>query len=324
MRVADKVFRTLAAIAILVGLTYAQQVPPSPPQNTAANAVSGPAGTVSTPSGLTIAVTPGPVYCTGAISYIAPTQFVLMQNQTYNVAFSCLSDQLYVRTGFAIQGADLLLATVVTGATTVGTITDTRNAIMFPLTTDASYVVPLGDCQVTIGAGTFAAAVLTGAGNGAANPGPFRTAAGSTVLQAITTAATSALNLDCDLTPVTKLTTGKGAFINNIQIFYGVQTTALTSITAPTVQSLTYPATGAAAGLTNAAAGGALTVTPTLQLTTTTSGQCFSENIALGTPINAFVDLQRLTVDQIFNQSAAAAQTLQICGVIVHYTNIPL
>jgi hypothetical protein len=121
-----------------------------------------------------------------------------------------------------------------------------------------------------------------------------------------------------------RLTSGRGIKVTGIQLFYGVQTTALTSITAPTISTLTYPATGAAAGVTiGSSAGGTLTVTPTLQLATTTSGQCYSENISFGTPVFLTTANQRLTLEQIFNQTAAAATQLQFCGAVVLYTYVP-
>lgn len=345
----NKMIKVLLAVTILSVSLFAQYVPTPVAQNTLSPAAVGGVGVVTavnTTTSYAVNVSPGPVFCQGALSYIATSQIQLSNpnmvsnsntaspTATWFIAYSCLSDQLTATLLPSQQSStNLLLATVVVGCNTcltasndIQSITATTGVAMFPLTSDSTYIVPLTDCQITIGAaGTFAAAVLTGTGNSATNPGPFRTATGSTVLQAITTGAASNLNTTCDITPSSKLTTGKGVIINNVQLFYGDQTTALTSITAPTVQSLTYPATGAAAGLTNAAAGGALTVTPgSLQLTTTTSGQCFSENIAMGTPIPVITDLQRVTLDQTFNQAGAAAQTLQICGVIVHYTNIPL
>lgn len=184
--------------------------------------------------------------------------------------------------------------------------------------TDGAWNVPLGSCGINATTGALAAAG-TVAGT---NPGPLFVAANNFVLQAVTTAAANVLKLDCDITPPARSTAGRGINITSIQVFYGVQTTALTSITAPTLSTVTFAATGGGAQGTVAAFGGTLAVTPgTLQLATTTTGQCYSENISLGTPIFVNTDLQRITVEQIFNQTGAAATTLQICGIRVYFTN---
>lgn len=181
-------------------------------------------------------------------------------------------------------------------------------------------------CSLTATTGAFAA------GSGpttVAAPQLIRAATGNMILVATTTAAANAIEMICDITvPGTQLNGGKGVTITQVNVLYGVQTTALTSIGAAAINSVTYPnstAAGAAAAATVASAGGSLTVTPTsLQLTTTTLGQCFNEAITLGTPIlqsNANPNIQ-LTVDQVFNQTAAAATVLNICDVYVTYNEV--
>lgn len=311
-----------ALLSIASIASFAQYTPAVTPVPLQTNAVVGPAGAVTNPSGLTISVSPGPILCQGNVAIITGTQFTLFQNQTYFLIYNCNQDSLLVRSTYQPQGpVEVLLNTIVTGSSTaaVTSMTDGRALTNFPLVTDATYIIPLASCALSLPTGTL------GASTTGTNPGVARAAANNWVLQLVTTAATNAIALNCDLTPPSKLTLGKGATVNNVQVFYGVQTTALTSITAPTLSTITYPATGAAAGATVAAAGGALTVLPvSLQLTTTTSGQCFSENIALATPVAINTDLQRLSLDQLFNQSAAAATQLQVCGVIVHYSYIPV
>jgi hypothetical protein len=188
---------------------------------------------------------------------------------------------------------------------------------------DSQYVIIPSDCVMFATAGAF---VANSAGSGGlTGPAMVRVAANNWVLQGITSAAANSIALNCDVNPMTRSTAGRGAKITAIQLFYGVQTTALTSITPPTLSTITYPATGAAAGATVASAGGTLTVTPgALQLATTASGVCYSENISLGTPITLNSALQRLNLEQIFNQTAAAATQLQFCGAVVYYTNIPM
>lgn len=313
----------VALTALLSIASFAQYTPTVTPVPLQSNAVVGPAAVVTNPSGLTISVSPGMIYCQGNVAIISGTQFTLFQNQTYYLIYNCNNDSLLVRSSYQPQGpVEVLLNTIVTGSSTaaVSSMTDNRAVTNFPLVTDATYIVPLNSIGLTVTTGALGTATA-----GTVNPGVLRVAANNDVVYALTTAATNAVALDADVTPPSKLTIGKGATINNIQVFYGVQTTALTSITSPTLSTVTYPASGAAAGATVAAAGGALTLNPvSLQLTTTTSGQCFSENISLATPVLINTDLQRLVLEQLFNQSAAAATQLQVCGVIVHYSYIPI
>jgi hypothetical protein len=188
---------------------------------------------------------------------------------------------------------------------------------------DGIYKVSPNDCSLYVVTGAWAAN-SAGAG-GLTIPAIVRVAANNWVLQGVTTAAANAIALNCEISVPSRLTAGHGAMITGMQLFYGVQTTALTSITTPTLSSVTYNATGGSAAGAVAATGGTLAVTPgTLQLATTTSGQCYSENITLGSPILLNNALKRVELEQIFNQTASAATQLQICGLVVYYTNIPL
>lgn len=184
---------------------------------------------------------------------------------------------------------------------------------------DGVWNVPLGACGLTLTTGAL------GSSTTGANPGINFAATGNAVLQVLTTSAASVTKLDCDVTPPTRSSSGKGVTVTGLQLFYGAQTTAFNAITAPTVQTVTYAATGGSSQGTVATAGGSLSVTPaTLQLATTTTGQCYSENISFATPVSLNTALQRLTLEQIFNQNTAAVQTVQICGVQVFYNNNPL
>jgi hypothetical protein len=188
---------------------------------------------------------------------------------------------------------------------------------------DSFFPVSPADCSFYLTAGAWAASPA-GAG-GLTAPAMVRTGGNNWVLQGTTTAAANSIALTCDIQLATRSTSLRGAKITAIQLFYGVQGNALTSITGATFASLTYPVTGASAGVTNnTSAGGTLSVTPSvLQLATTTSGQCYSENIALGTPLQVNTINQRLNIEQIFNQTGALATTLQFCGAIVYYSNSP-
>jgi hypothetical protein len=66
--------------------------------------------------------------------------------------------------------------------------------------------------------------------------------------------------------------------------------------------------------------GGTYTVTPTtLQTSATSSGQCYNENLAFGTPFT-YTDKTKLTLDQVFTTAGSTATTLQVCGLIVYGT----
>lgn len=154
-----------------------------------------------------------------------------------------------------------------------------------------------------------------------AGPAIVRAATNNLVLQATTNTTAGVVAATCDLSPLLARTTAnKGATIKSVDLYYGVQTTGLSSIAAATPTSVAYPATGAAAAGTVAAIGGTLTVTPgTLQLATTTSGQCYHENISFGTTVAVNSNIQKLTVEQQFTTAGTTATILQICGVGINY-----
>jgi hypothetical protein len=80
---------------------------------------------------------------------------------------------------------------------------------------------------------------------------------------------------------------------------------------------VTFPTAGGSASSTVAAVGSPFTVTPTtLQTATTTSGNCYDEKVAFGTPFT-YNNNGKVSFDQVFSTSAAAT-TVQICGVLVH------
>jgi hypothetical protein len=180
-------------------------------------------------------------------------------------------------------------------------------------------------CSVALTTGAFAANPANSGGLSA--PAIVRAQNQNTVLQVVTSAAASALTLTCDIIPQNFRTTpGKGISITGIQVQYGVQTSALTSVTSPnTFSTITYPSVGAAAAGTVAAISGTPVFNPVLasaQLTTTTSGQCFTQNITPASPILVNNAVQRVIFEEVFNQTVASATTYQICGVTVFYNNV--
>ncbi len=177
-----------------------------------------------------------------------------------------------------------------------------------PQVTDAYVTLGADNCWMTAATTAFTA-----------GPALVRAAAGNTVLSATTNTTGGTVTVTCPLEILSRTTAAKGATINSIDIYYGVQTTALSSIAAATLNTVTYPATGGAASGTVAAAGGSLTATPgTLQLTTTTTGQCFHENVSLGTPFLMNSNTARVTLEQQFTTAGTTATTLQICAVGVN------
>jgi len=152
--------------------------------------------------------------------------------------------------------------------------------------------------------------------------GQQRAAAGNGAIRFFTTDnAGGTVTVNCDLSEAFANRLGSSARITSIEFFYGVQTTAISSIATAVISSVQLATSGAAAAGTVASAGGSLTVTPAvLQLTVTTTGQCFNETIRFGTPI-AGRDGRRITFEQVFTFGAAVS-TLQICGIQVNYIDV--
>ena len=198
---------------------------------------------------------------------------------------------------------------------TASTWTVVNFPALFTLTDGYAYIPP-DHCWMTPATTTFA----TG-------PALVRAAASNLVLSGTTDTTGGTVTVTCSIDPPNMRTTsGKGIVINDVSFLYGIQTTAVSAIGTASVKSVTYPAiAGAAAGTVSTALGGSLTVLPaSLQLTTTTAGQCFNENVAMGTPIAAATDNRRLVFEQAFTTAGSSATVLQVCGAIVHYTNVPI
>jgi hypothetical protein len=181
-------------------------------------------------------------------------------------------------------------------------------------------------CSVALTTGAYAA---NPANSGAfAGPATVRAQASNTVYQVTTSAAASALTLTCDvIPPALRTTAGKGVSITGIQVLYGIQTTALSSVSASATpfSTITYPTVGAAAAGTVAAITGNAVFAPVLasaQLTTTTSGQCFNQTVTPASPIAVNSQTQRVTFEEVFNSTAGTATVYQICGVNVLYNNV--
>jgi hypothetical protein len=116
---------------------------------------TGAAGTVTNPgANLSIQVDGGPVFCSGAEENISESVLNLLANTTYLIVFNCPQTLVYAKTAvtgpgslgtsqlngpgvpnailYPIPGVEIPLATVVCGASTCATITDSRSVAQFP------------------------------------------------------------------------------------------------------------------------------------------------------------------------------------------------
>ena len=185
--------------------------------------------------------------------------------------------------------------------------------------TDGYFFINPNSCIFTAVSGTTIAA-----GNALR-----RSAANNDVLYVTTNTVGGVVALTCDINVPTRLTVGKGVSITAIDLLYGAQTIPIASIGAASVKTVTYPlstAAGvAAAGTVGTALGGTVTVTPTtLQLTDTTTGQCFNQKLSFGTPIDVNTTNTKLGFEQQFTLTGTSATTLEVCGLIAFYTASPL
>lgn len=279
---------------------------------------------------LTVRYTNGTLY-KGSTSQSIATGTLTMDVDRTNCALPALSDCniIYWNTGTslavtqtpatAFAPGNIVLGTATTNGTTVTALVVFRNPGWSQVTSnylsDGYYFVSPDHCSMKAATTAF----------DAGTPFMSNVATGNRVLSATTDTTAGTIQVVCDISPPDGRTTaGKGFLITDVSLLYGVQTTALASIAAATLKSVTYPAAGGAAAGTVAAAGGALTVLPaSLQLTTTTTGQCFHENLALATPVAA-TNLTRITLDQVFTTGGSTDTTLEICGVMVRYFNAPI
>jgi outer membrane protein W len=124
--------------------------------------------------------------------------------------------------------------------------------------------------------------------------------------------------LTCDITFGGRTTFGLGFQVMGVSLYYGIQGAAMSSIAAPTVATVALPSAGGSASGSTSVAGGTYTVTPsTLQTNTTTSGNCYNEQVAFGTPFT-YANNTKISFDQVFTTPGTTAVTLQICGLKVY------
>ena len=274
-------------------------------------------------TGLTLTYTNGAVYQAGNANPITGSTLTVTTSKgtctqagvlagNCNIVYWASGPSLSTTTSYATAAAagNRILYFVATSAG--GNITGA-----FPIELDTygpippTYVdgaIPIGPSAVSITATTTSCS----------SQGLVRAAANNTVYSCTTNTTAGTLTTNWDISFEGRTTSGLGFQVTSIELLYGVQTTALSSIAAATLATITYPAAGGAASGTVAAVGGTLTVTPTtLQTATTTSGQCYHESLSLQTPIT-LADMTRLNVEQAFTTAGSTATTLQVCGAILH------
>lgn len=141
----------------------------------------------------------------------------------------------------------------------------------------------------------------------------------------VSNAGASVNTLQCWLTgDVYQALLNKGATITGYNTFYGVQTTALTSINGAAVGTVTFPAPAAnetASTVTPVSACGTLTTSSTTgNLATVTAGAFRTIGVTCGTPLNLSTQYNGILFTLVFNQSAAAADIVNSPGMQVIYT----
>src|SRR5581483_1110028 len=119
------------------------------------------------------------------------------------------------------------------------------------VTTDGYFFVSPANCGSAVATTAYASG----------SPIVTTAAAGNQVYSVTTNTTAGTIEVTCPINVPSRLTTGKGVTLTAASLLYGVQTTALSSIAAATVKSVTYPAStagGAAAAGTVANAAGSL------------------------------------------------------------------
>lgn len=104
---------------------------------------------------------------------------------------------------------------------------------------DAAYFVQPSACFMTPTTTAFTS-----------GPGLVRTSANNMVLQAVTNTTAGTVSLTCDVTFAGRTTSGLGFQATDIELFYGVQGSAFSSIAAANVATVTFPTAGGAASST--------------------------------------------------------------------------
>ena len=275
-------------------------------------------------TGLTLNYTAGVVYQKGSANAITAGSATLASNESSCTQAGILAGAcnivywpgsgaaLLATTAYptaATSGSEILyFCTTTAGGNISGCAIATEDLLgAIPATyNDGLLMVPVSNCAFTPTTTAFTTSGLARLGaNQIAWSGTTNTTAGT-------------ITMTCDLGLEGRTTAGLGFIMKDVAVQYGVQTTALSSIAAPTLKTNAYPAYGGAAGDTLASVGGTLTSTPaSLQLATTTSGNFYNADFTLGTPLT-LSDQTKVSFEMVFTTAGTTATTLQVSGLLVH------
>jgi hypothetical protein len=314
----------LCVCALAFGQGAAGPVPGGINYSMLASAFSDPS--VSWPAtGLTLTYSNGTVYQGGSANSITGSTLTLttnlanctqsgIQSGSCNIVYwpgsgSSLSVSSTYATAAAIGNRVLYFCTTNSGGNITGCAPpelDVNGAI--PVTYgDAAFVVQPSNCSMTPTTTVFS----TG-------PALVRVGANQLVYSGTTNTTAGTVAVTCDITFGGRTTSGLGFQATGVSLYYGIQGVAASSIAAATVATLAMPSAGGSASGTVSAVGGTYTVTPsTLQTSTTTSGNCYNEQVAFGTPFT-YGNNTKVSFDQVFTTPGTTALTLQICGLKVY------
>ena len=309
--------------SLLFGQGAAGPVPGGINYNMLASAFSDPS--VSWPAtGLTLTYTNGTVYQGGSGQSITGSTLTLSTNMptctqagiqagTCNIVYWGGGANLSVTTTYAtavIPGNRILYFCTTNSS---GNITgcappelDVNGAI--PVTYgDAAFVIQPSNCVMTPGTTAFTS-----------TPALTRVGANQLVYTGTTNTTAGTIAVTCDITFGGRTTSGLGFQATGVSFYYGIEGVAASAIAPATVAAVALPSAGGAASGSASALGGAYTVTPaTLQTSTTTSGNCYNEQVSFGTPFT-YGNNTKVSFDQVFTTPGTTALTLQICGLKVY------
>jgi hypothetical protein len=314
----------LCVCALAFGQGSAGPIPGGINYSLLASAFSDPS--VSWPAtGLTLTYSNGTVYQGGAGNSITGSTLTLTTNLanctqagiqagSCNIVYwpgsgSSLSVSSTYATAAAIGNRVLYFCTTNSSGNITGCAPpelDVNGAI--PVTYgDAAFVVQPSNCFMT----PTTTAFTTG-------PALVRVGANQLVYAGTTNTTAGTIAVTCDITFGGRTTSGLGFQATGVSLYYGIQGVAASSIAAATVATLAMPSAGGSASGTVSAVGGTYTVTPsTLQTSTSTSGNCYNEQVAFGTPFT-YGNNTKVSFDQVFTTPGTTALTLQICGLKVY------
>lgn len=269
-------------------------------------------------------ITTGTVVGTAQIQACTTTLTSSCANMTGSVSVNLASSGSYTLEGqTAAFGAFTITISTCTTCTVNVLYVASNPALSVGNLQDGVWYSSPDNCTLALTTGAFAANPANSGGQSA--PALVREAAGVAYMQVTTSAAASALTVDCPLMIPSRLTTGKGVTITGYNFFYGNQTSALTSITTPVVNLVTWPAPPSLTPLGTVTQPATATLNPVSPtLTTTTLGQCNAFNATLSTPVILNSGNTYLETTIVLNQTVAAATVYQVCGIEILYQNNPL